>query len=193
MTIDLALSDNENDGSNLITALSYLINSISNIENVKVEIDDIHAGSLYARIRVYLKDLVAKEEAKAVLETSKEVVVKTLTAGQVSHVDTKKANAETKKILAEKELVEKEIESKPSEFESKIANALELERMALENEKLKIQLTSEKLELLSKLSDLAAKGILDVDDMRIEINKVLYLLKSGDTVKTPETDIDKIM
>ena len=172
--------------------MSLLINSISNIENVKVEIEDIRTGSLYARIKIYLKDLVAKEETKAVLETSKEAVVKTLTAGQVSHVETKKVNAETKKIRAEQELIEKEIESKPSEFESKISNALDLERKALENEQLKVQLTKEKLEVLSKLSDLATKGILDVDDIRIDINEVLYLLKNGDAIEAPETDIDEI-
>lgn len=192
LMLDIELSNDDNDGSKLITALSLILNSISNIENVKVEIEDIRTGSIYARVRVYIKDLVAKEEVKAVLEVSKEVVVKAVTGGQVSVAETRKVIAETKKIKAEQESIERETATKPDEFEAKISKALDLEKKALENEQLKVQVTKEKLEVMDRLSDLAAKGILSVDEIRMDINEILYLLKSGDSIQASEADIDNI-
>ncbi|MEZ0608039.1 hypothetical protein ACAW74_05965 [Fibrella sp. WM1] len=192
MILDFTIANEDNDAAKIVTSLSFILNSISHIENVKVEIESVSVGSLYARVRVYLKDLVAKEETKAVLEASKEIVVKTLSGGQVSYSEIKKANAEVTKIKAETELIEAEIQNKPDEFEAKMAIALDLEKKALENEQLKVQITKEKIEVINKLSDLATKGILSVDDVRIDINEVLYLLKQGNSIQDPNVDIDKI-
>jgi hypothetical protein len=193
MTIDIEIDMDDNDGAKLIAALNYIMSSLSNIENVKLEIEEIYKGSLKAKIRVFMKDLIAKEETKAVLETSKEAVIKALTAGQVSHVETKKTTAETKKIYTEEKLLENELKSKPSEFESKMANALELEKKALENESLRIQNVRDKLEIISKLSDLATKGILEADDIRIDINEILYILKEKEDLQIPDVNIDNII
>ena len=111
--------------------LFKILSGISNIDNVKLEFKHLISGSILARVRAYLKDLVAKEETKAVLETTKEAVTKSLTGGLVSHSDTKKKSAETEKIKKEKEQIEKEIDSMPSDIEAKIANALDLEKKLL--------------------------------------------------------------
>jgi len=139
-----------------------------------------------------MKDIVASEETKAILETTKEAVSKGLSAGQVSHSDVKKQSAETNKIKSEQKLIEKELTDKPSDFEAKMSNALDLEKKALENEKLKNEIVKERLEVIEKLSDLSAKGIIEADMVRIDINEVLYILKEGNELKETDADIDDI-
>lgn len=192
MILDLRIDIKDNDAQALTSVLFKILSSISNIDNVKLEFEHLLKGSLITRIRVYLKDLVAKEETKAVLETTKEALIKTVTAGQVSHADTKKTNAETDKMKSEQKKIEKELESLPTDLESKIANALELERKALENENLRIKNAKEKIEIIEKLSTLATAGILEADDLKIDINEILYILKSGDSIEATDVDIDKI-
>jgi hypothetical protein len=192
MTLDIRIDVKDNNAQVLTSILFKILSSISNIDNVKLEFEHIIKGSLIVRVRAYIKDLVAKEETKAVLETTKEALIKTATAGQVSHAETKKTNAETEKIKAEKKKVEKELENLPTGLESKIANALELEKKALENENLRIKNAKEKIEIIVKLSALATSGILEADDLKIDINEILYILKSGNSIEATDTDIDKI-
>lgn len=192
MTIDVEIDVKDNDAQVLTSILFKILSSISNIDNVKLEFEHLMNGSLIARVRAYLKDLIAKEETKAVLETTKETLIKTVTAGQVSHADTKKTNAETDKIKAEQKKIEKELDSLPTDLESKIANALELEKKALENENLRIKNAKEKIEIIEKLSNLATSGIIEADDLKIDVNEILYILKSGDNIETTDIDIDKI-
>lgn len=192
MTLDIRIDTKDNDAQVLTSILFKILSSISSIDNVKLEFEHILKGSLIVRVRAYIKDLVAKEETKAVLETTKEALIKTATAGQVSHAETKKTNAETGKIKAEQKKIEKELESLPTDLESKIANALELEKKALENENLRIKNAKEKIEIIEKLSALATSGILEADDLKIDINEILYILKSGDSIEATDTDIDKI-
>ncbi|SHI64832.1 hypothetical protein [Aquimarina spongiae] len=192
MTLDIRIDTNDNDAQLQTEILFKILSSLSNINNVKLEFEHILKGSLIVRVRAYIKDLVAKEETKAVLETTKEALIKTATAGQVSHVETKKTSAETDKIKIEQKKIEKELESLPTNLESKISNALELEKKALENENLRIRNAKEKIEIIEKLSSLATAGILEADDLKIDINEILYILKSGDSIETTDTDIDKI-
>jgi hypothetical protein len=192
MIVDLMISNKDNDAQKLTQSLYQIITSLSNVNNNKTEFEYISKGSLYTRIKVWMKDLVAKEETKAIIETTKEVVTKTLTAGQVSHAETKNTTADTNKIKAEQKLLEKELSDKPTDFEAQMSNALDLERKALENEKLKNEIFKERLSVIEKLSDLSAKGIIEADMVRISINEVLYLLKSGDQLKETDADIDDI-
>ena len=192
MTIDIRIDVKDNDAQVLTSILFKILSSLSNIDNVKLEFEHLMNGSLIARIRAYLKDLVAKEETKAVLETTKEALIKTVTAGQVSHAETKKTNAETDKIKIEQKKIEKELDSLPTDLESKIVNALELEKKALENENLRIKNAKEKIEIIEKLSNLATSGIIEADDLKIDINEILYILKSGDSIQATDVDIDNI-
>ncbi|MRG49021.1 hypothetical protein GFS24_28185 [Chitinophaga sp. SYP-B3965] len=192
MTIDFGISDRTNDAAILIQSLYLIINALSNIDNVKIAIEEIKVGSLIGRIRLYIKNLFAKEEVKAVLETAKEAVGKALTGGEVSHAETKKVNAEIEKTKKETELLEKELKDKPSDCDVEIIHALILEKVVLENEQLKVKIAKEKLEIIDKLSDLVVKGVLGADEVRIDINGILYLLKTPAALKLPETDIDEI-
>lgn len=193
MEIKLHISNSDNDASKLSSSLFLIVNSLSNIENVEIKFDDLHLGSLVAKIRLYIKDLFAKEETKALLETTKEGVIKTLSAGQISHADTKQKNADTKKMLKETELLDQELRAKPSDIQAEILNALNLEKMALENEQLRIKNANDKLELIERLSDLAQKGILEADSIQVDINGFLYLLKNNESItRISDHSIDEL-
>lgn len=192
MTVDLRISVEDNDAQKLTSTLFKILTSLSNINNNKTEFEDISVGSLYARIKVYMKDILANEETKAILETTKEAVSKGLTAGQVSHSEVKKQSAETNKLKSEQKMIEKELSDKPSDFEAKMRNALDLEKKALENERLKNEIVKQKLENIQTLSDLSAKGIIEADMIRIDINEVLYFLKNGNELTKTDADIDDI-
>lgn len=192
MEIKLHISDSDNDASKLSNSLFIIINALANIENVEVKFDDLHLGSLVAKIRLYIKDLYAKEETKALLETTKEGVVQAITAGKVSHSGIKEKNANIKKTLKETELLEKELKNKPSDIQAELLNALNLEKFALENEQLKIKIAKERLELIEKLSDLAQKGIVDADSIQIDINGFMYLLKTDNNIDISDYTIDNI-
>lgn len=192
MIIDLRISVKDNDAQKLSGTLFKILTSLSNVNNNKTTFEYISVGSLHSRIKVWMKDLVASEETKAIIETTKEAVTKGLTAGQVSHSEVKKKSAETNKIKSERKLIDKEFSDKPTDFEAKMSNALDLEKKALENEKLKNEIIKERLEVIEKLSDLSAKGIIEADMVRIDINEVLYLLKEGDKLKETNVNINDL-
>lgn len=192
MIVDLRISVEDNDAQKLSMVLFQILTSLSNVNNNRTEFEYISVGSLYTRIKIWMKDLVSNEETKAIIETTKEAVSKGLTAGQVSHSEVKKQSAETNKVKSEQKLIEKELSDKPSDFEAKMGNALDLEKKALENEKLKNEIVKERLEIIEKLSDMSAKGILEADMVRIEINEVLYLLKESGELKKTDVNIDEI-
>lgn len=192
MSLGFFIDSYDNNAQKLIQTLHLIISGLANIDNVQVEIEDIKQGSLLVKIRLFIKDLLAKEETKAVLETSKEAVAKALTGGQVSHSEVKNKSAETKKLNTEQKLLEKELASKPTDFEAKMAIALNLEKQALENEQLKIKNAKEKLEIINTLSTLVTKGVLEADQIRIDINDILYILKEGQNLQLPDNNIDQI-
>ncbi|MBS1534062.1 MAG: hypothetical protein JST78_03215 [Bacteroidetes bacterium] len=192
MEIDFQISDDNNDAQKLLQALYLLITALSNINNVKIEIEELKIGSLLGKIRIYMSDLVAKEETKTVIETTKETLVKAVSGGTVSHVGTKKTNQEAKKIQKETEILDKDLRDRLTDYEAKLSNALKLEKQALENEQLQIKNAKEKLEILDKLSDLASKGMLETDMLKIDINGILYFLKDHNQIQSPNVNLDEI-
>ena len=96
MTLDIEIDSDEVSVEKLLSPLWLITSALEKITNVKLELEQIKKGSLTATIKIWMKDLVAKEETKAVFETTKEGVIKALSGG-VSHADTKKKNQETKK------------------------------------------------------------------------------------------------
>lgn len=192
MEIDIKISDSKNRARGLLEPLYLIVAALSNIDDVIAEMEDIKFGSITAKIRLYIKSLLAKEETKAVIETTKEIVSKSVTAGTVSYMDVKKTNADVRKINKEIELIDKEMNERPSDIEAKLINALGLEKKALENEQLRIQNAKEKLELIDKLSALAAKGVLMPDEIKIDINEILILFKTDKQLEIPDVDIDSI-
>ncbi|MEZ5017850.1 MAG: hypothetical protein R2800_12405 [Flavipsychrobacter sp.] len=192
MYLDFEISVKDNRADVLSVILFKIISSLASVHNVKIEFEKISVGSLIGRVRIYLKDLLAKEETKAILETTKESLVSATTFGKVSYSNIKKQTAETEKIRKERDLLDKEIRSLPNETESKIINAINLEKKVLENEKLRNEIIDQKIEQIYKLSNLVESGILEADDIKININEIQYLLKQGDNLLPSEVDIDDI-
>ena len=62
----------------------------------------------------------------------------------------------------------------------------------LENEKVEIENVKAKLEIIDKLSDLASKGIIEADMIRIDINDLLYILTEKKEIKEIGPDINEI-
>ncbi len=192
LSMNLEIGVDDNDAQKLTSILYMIITSLSNIDGVKIEFEDIKSGSLLAKIKIHINNLLSKEQTIDVLRTGAEIAAKAASAGQVSHSEIKKTSAEIMKIKAEQQLLEKELESKPTDFESKIGIALDLEKRALENEGLKIKNIKAKLEVVQTLSELAAKGYLDADKLKIEINDVTYLLKEKGELKLTGINIKEI-
>ncbi|MDR2284235.1 MAG: hypothetical protein LBE37_13545 [Sphingobacterium sp.] len=192
MAIYFHISNNENDAAKLFQSITLITSALSQIDGVHVEIEDLKVGSLIAKIRLYIKNLLAKEETKAVLASTKEALIKTASGGMVSHSDVKKSKAEIQKLEGESKLLEIELNSKPSEIEYQISNALMLEKQALENEKLRIEIAKDKIEIIEKLSQLATQGILQADEIKIEINDFLFLVNNSQSPRFPHVNINDI-
>jgi hypothetical protein len=192
MILEISINTKKQSIEKLLKPLWLIISALEQIENVSLELEDIFKGSLKASIKVWMKDLLAKEETKAVLETAKEVAVKALTAGEVSYADVKKSTQETKKLSLENTKLESELEQSQTVQEVKFERALDIQKKMLENEKLQIENAQAKINIIEQLSGLASKGIIEADMIRIDINDILYLLKEKDEIKEIGPNITEI-
>lgn len=192
MFVDIVVDSEEQSAEQMLRTAWLLTSALESIQNVSVKIENIAKGSLKLKLRVWMDDLVAKEETKAVLETMKETVVKVVSSGQVSYTDIKKSRAERKQKDLENKKLELDLNQSPSHIEVKFERAIEMEKKVLENEKLEIENVQAKLNIIERLSDLAAKGVIDADMVRIDINSVLYILKDKDQISNIGPDISEI-
>lgn len=192
MFLEITIDTYEKSAEKLISPLWLITSALEKIDNVTLELTDIAKGSINATIKIWMKNLLAKEEAKAVLETTKELVVKTLSVGEVSYTEVKKSRQETKKLSLENIKLETELNQAPSDKEVKFDRALDIQRKMLENERMEIDNTKAKLEVIDQLSGLATKGIIEADMIRININEILYILKEKDEIKEIGPDISEI-
>lgn len=185
--IELTLQDSENPES-IFFFLWTFIESLKKIEGVEVELEDIKQGSIIAKFKVKFNNLLAKEETKQVLENS----IKSAEAfAEQKFSEVEKIKSETKKIDAEADLTDQQTKRLPDE---KILEHREI----LKNEKLKADIRSTNLDntkkqigIIKDLADLNGMGIARVDQLRIDINGLLYLDKNGAEIQTG-SDIQEI-
>jgi hypothetical protein len=192
MILEISIDTEKQSVEKLLKPLWLITSALEQIDNVTLELEDIFKGSLKTAIKVWMKDLLAKEETKAVLETAKEAAVKTITGGEVSYTEVKKSRQETKKLTLENTKLETEINQSPTDQEVKFERALDIQKKMLENEKLQIENAQAKINIIEQLSGLAAKGIIEADMIRVDINDILYLLKEKDEIKEIGPDISEI-
>ena len=192
MILEISIDTSEKSVEKLISPLWLITSALEKIDNVTLELEDIFKGSLNASIKIWMKDLLAKEETKSVLETTKEAVVKALTGGEVSYTEIKKSRQENKKLTLENKKLETEINQSPSDQEVKFERALDIQKKMLENEKLQIENAQAKIQMIEQLSELATKGVIEADMIKIDINDILYLLKEKDEIKEIGPDISEI-
>jgi len=192
MFVDIVVDSEEQSAEQMLRTAWLLTSALESIQNVSVKLENIAKGSLKLKLRVWIDDLVAKEETKAVLETMKETVVKTVSSGQVSYTDIKNARIERKQKDLENKKLELDLNQSPSDIEINFVRAIEMEKKVLENEKLEIENVHAKLDVIERLSDLASKGVIDADMVRIDINSILYILKDKDQISNIGPDISEI-
>ena len=105
---------------------------------------------------------------------------------------TQKRKIRRQRKITETKKIEEEIKQMPSIDEAQLSRALDIQKKSLDNDMQEVTLAKAKLELIEKISDLAKKGIIEADSIRIDINDVLYILKSENYVKKIGPDISEI-
>lgn len=209
----LGESNNPGKIGYLLQCFSQVLDSI---DGVDLKVESWGQGSLWADMKIMFRDSFARDEASQVLENLQDGFTDTSVligegAEAVFHGkptgEVKKLNAETTKLELESEGIKNELNATPDSEELKKITLMEryldidakqedLRRKKIENQMLA-------MDAMKKMSDLLRDGILKQDEVKIEINNILFLLKTdsqieiGSSMKIikkqadKETDIDK--
>lgn len=153
--------------------IGYLMWSIStaleSIDGVSVCLENWGNGSKFFNLKVGIKNMLAKEEVKQVLDKARRAV-------ESEYLD--KPVEEVEKIKAEKEKTIKETDILINKEQSKQLFDMEIERKQIEIEDMRLELELKKIQLLKGYSELIKDGVLINDsNFQIKINEVLYLKK----------------
>jgi hypothetical protein len=192
MKIRIEVDSEGESASKLLEPFFLITSALENIKGNTVTLEYIEKGSLKGELKVIMKDLVAKEETKTVLDVGKEIAVAALTAGTVSYSEVVKNRKEAQNADLEHEKLIREITQMPSNEEVQQDRALDIERKELENDKLRLENVKAQLAIVESLSGLVAKGILSADMLKISINGIQVLLKEKGEIKEIGPDISDI-
>jgi len=190
--IDISLENHEKDAQMMASALFKILSSISSVENVSTQFEHLELGSILARIRVKMKDFVAKNEVRNFFILLRELLFGVLTNGKTSAVETLKKIAEIDKLDAERKLIRKRLVEENNEDEVMKHRLLEIERKQLENRKLDIQNTAAQLANLKTVVELAKDGILEADLTKVDLNGISFINTHGEKIVDSDEDIDKM-
>jgi len=161
---------------NLVNVSKYLYifsNSIEAIYGCQLIIEEIKLGSLFIKIKLFFKNLLAKEETKELFENGMNAI-----NSKLEQVTLEKENA--KKDVEIKELEKKIIEK---QLDNTIDKDITREREELINEKLKLEIANKRIETMQNLSNLLASETYNQSNIQIDINDILYF-KSDEKNKT---------
>jgi len=143
--------------------------ALESIDGVSVSLENWGNGSKFFNLKVRIKNLLAKEEVKQVLDKGRKAV-------ESQYLD--KPIEEVEKLKAEKEKTIKETDNLLTKEQSNQLHEMEIERMEIELQNSKVELELKKIQLLKGYSELIKEGILVNDsNFQIKINEVLYLKK----------------
>lgn len=175
-TLEMKFNNLNDDYSS--TQIGYTIWSISaaleQIDGVQIKLEDWGIGSRWARIKLQIRDFLAKEEVKEVLDKSKNAI-------EAKYVDT--PIEEVKKIKAEREKLEKETESLTNATDAERLRQLNIEKLELENKATEIKIMQERINVIRGISELVTDGIIQNDSkIQILVNDMLYLEKDNEGV-----------
>ncbi|MBI9058393.1 MAG: hypothetical protein JEZ01_11580 [Labilibaculum sp.] len=193
MTMDLVYEPNKSKikyPESFSLSFYQITSAIKTIKDLRLEVLEIKRGSIWVRIRLWMKDLLTKEEAKELLQKGKDAVISEYLDKRILEV--KKLEGEVKKITTEEAKIKGELSQLLSkeQFQQKISNDLELEQLMIEEKKLNI--LEKQLNLVSKANELIASGILSSKELDIYINSVLFLKKSETGIQGGGSDIEEI-
>jgi len=175
---DLLIRVDNPDNNYQASQIGFLIWSIAEalekIDGVKVILEDLGTGSRWFKLKTKIRDEIAKEEVKEVLDKSKEAL-------KSQYLE--KPIEEAKKLKAEREKIEKEKNIILSKSEAKETNRLQMKKLHLENEAMRVKIMKDKIELINGISQLIANGIVKNDsNIQVLINDLLYIEKTEDEI-----------
>lgn len=187
-TIDIKTGGKTSD-SDFTYFLWSFTEALSSIDDVKLEIQSIAKGSWFIKIKLWFKGLVGKEEVKTILEKARNSAEAYI---EKPSAEVEKLKMEKEKMESERKRIEKEVENIPDAHESQTLRELNIKKIEAEIEGLKVNNALKKLEGIDKLSQLVRSGFVKVDELQIDINEILLLLKTGDNIQTGKSidDID---
>jgi hypothetical protein len=193
---------NNTDGKVKVSDFSYsmwaITSAIEQIKDVDVEIEEIRRGSVLVKIKVWIGNLLAKEEVKELLQYGKDAALAKLVEKPFN--ESIKLKNEAINFAAQTKKIEQEIALNLSQEENELKKSLAFERTKLENEKfylenekLKIENQRVKIQMMSELFELVKLGILTPEMLQIKINETLFITNNQGRVSSGTKGIDEIM
>lgn len=166
--------------SKIFRSLSLLAESLESIFGVLVEIESQGVGSIWFKLRVFILNLIQKEEVKEVLEKTRDAVIAEQLDKRIKGVE--KLEEDTLKTKAERLALERQSENVPDAEEARKLRGLEIQRKELEiREKIadikrkEIENQQKELELYEKLAYMMKEGLLTSAPVEIQINGIPFL------------------
>jgi len=190
--IDLNINNHDNDAQKMTSSLFKILSSISGIENVSVEFEHLEMGSILARLRIKMKNFIAKKEVKEFFTLLREFVFGLASNGTISPVDILKKTAETEKIEAERKLIQRKLNEDSSIDLIQKQRLLDIEKIQLENRRLELENTAVELSNIKTIVEFAKDGILEADLIKVDLNGISYILNHGGNIVDSEEDIDEM-
>ena len=185
--IFIKFSGNNFQASKIFQLLFLLSETLENISGVSVEIESQGIGSLWVKLKIFIKDAFQKEEVKEVLNKTRDAIVAEQLDKRIE--ENKKLEEETLKTKAERRNIEKQNEVLPNTQEAKKLRELEIQRKELENkekavdiERKEIENQQKKLELYEKLAYMMQEGMLTGAPVDIQINGLPFLNSNDETI-----------
>lgn len=190
--LDLSIDNKQHDAQKISSSLFKIVSSISSIENVSLEFEHLEKGSLLARLRLKMKDFIAKSEVKNFFILLRELLFGALTGGKMSAIDTLRKTAEIDKLDREQKLIQRQLDENEDANNKKKERLLDLERKRLENRSLELKNTAAQLENLKTIVQLTKDGILEADLTKIDLNGINFINSHGDEIIDSEEDINEM-
>jgi hypothetical protein len=160
--------------------LWLLTEALESVSGVVMLVEDQGTGSIWFTLRVFMLNLLAKDEVKDLLEKSRDAVLAEQVVKRVEGAE--KIREEKLKLQAERSVIEKQTELIPDSEEAKKIRELELRRKELEiREKeadvkhKELQNYKATLDVVQQMGYLMREGLLASAPVEIKINGETFL------------------
>jgi hypothetical protein len=160
-----------------------LSSAIESVPGVVVKIESWESGSLVARLRVFIRNVWARDEVREVLHKGRNAAVAHYLDRPTE--EAQKLRAEREKLEEEKRLLQQKADSYSTDAEKRITEL----NIAVKEEELRSQQLDNSLkaiELVERASSLVRDGLISADKLSIDINGLAYFLFDGRNVDTGE-------
>jgi hypothetical protein len=184
-SIEVTISDEKYDAESISFLMWAIASALNSIDGVTTELEDWGKGSRKFSLRVIIRDWLAKEEVKQVLDKGRK-------AAEAQYLD--KPINEAERTKAETGKIVKETEALLSADQQKQLHDLEIEKKELDLDEKKIEIMNKatdgmikRFEALRQISTLIKEGIIKNDsDIQIIVNDLLFFQKVGGKIRSGE-------